>query len=168
MEAGIVRYQGNSSWVYRAVSVRRLSAKENHGNHHVYVDALDTDGRRVPGLKIGFTWVGRKDDEPAPPAAMDKQPGEAMGNLPIFWGQVVDVWLEGQASDKVTGLHTVYPSDGEGNGSGHHSFKVVFQLEQQGVTPAPEPASPNNSSKDAEQDARLAKIEAYLWGGSNG
>ncbi len=122
---------------WRVTAVRHLSADENRGKHNVYVDVMDESGNRVqdPALQIGWTWEGRRPDEAAPPQPLDKPAGEPAGNVDLFKGQHVELWIEGDGlpSDRVENLHTDHnitekTSDGQdGNTLFHHSFHVVFQ-----------------------------------------
>jgi hypothetical protein len=114
---------------WRVKSVEHLSPEANAMRHHVYVDAIDEAGRRVQGLWLGFSWDGqRQDEQPAFPA-LDKPANEPAGNVPMFWGAKLTVWIQDSLpSDRVSGLHTAHPDEpGEGNRTGHHSFAVVFQ-----------------------------------------
>lgn len=131
----------NAPWVtvqegvggWRVAYVYHLMPAENGMNHVVYVDLVDERGGVVTkaALRLGHTWEGRRDDEPAPSVALEKPPTEPLGNLPIQRGQKLTVWLEdatgARISDAVQGLHAVLPSDGEGNDWHHHSYYVVFQ-----------------------------------------
>jgi len=100
---------------------------------HLLLDAVDEYGQRVMNLRAGWTWVGRRGNEPARPFPLDKPPGEPMGNLPIFSGQIITVWIvDDIPSERVSGLHTLHPDEpGPGNElwntRGHHSFHVVFK-----------------------------------------
>lgn len=133
---------GEEHW--RVLGVYHLSADENRGRHAVYVDAVDEQGRRVqdPNLRIGWSWAGRKPDEGAPPAPLDKQEGEPAGNVPINnQDTVVEVWIEGNGpSDRVRGLTSKHPDErtpkGEiGNSFGHHSYYVLFQKARKDALP---------------------------------
>lgn len=129
---------------WRVLGVYHLTADENRGRHVVFVDAVDEQGRRVqdPNLRIGWSWDGRRPDEAAPPAALDKQEGEPAGNVSISnQDTVVEVWIDGDGpSDRVRGLSSKHPDErtpgGEiGNSFGHHSFYVLFQRARQAEKP---------------------------------
>lgn len=127
---------GQAYW--RAVQVRHLTPAENRGRHHVFVDIVDAAGRPVRNelLRIGWTWRGRRPDEPAPPQPLDKPLDEPAGNVDLAsTNQVTTVWIADpvRPSDAVEGLHTKWPDElGPGgetwNSMGHHSFYVQFQL----------------------------------------
>jgi hypothetical protein len=69
---------------------------------------------------------------------LDKPDSEPAGNIAMFKGQIVSVWMNGLAgdatdkSDRLENIHTNHPDeplpDGElWNTIGHHSFYVIFQ-----------------------------------------
>lgn len=125
---------GQEYW--QAVSVRHLSPDENRGKHAVFVDAQDASGqrRRDPALRIGWTWEGRNPNDRADPRPLDKPDNEPAGNVDMFSGQHVELWMEGDGlpSDRVAGMHTNHPDEPGPKGEmwntiGHHSFHVVFR-----------------------------------------
>ena len=133
---------------YRVALVAHLPGNLNLGNHHIYVDVLDYNERLAvnPPLKIGWTWVGRKDDEPAPCQSLDKtSPADsASGNIALGKGQTASVWLQDGdtvISNVVSGLSTAISNDdpATGNSIFHNSFYVVFAPRFDEVT---EPTSP--------------------------
>ena len=130
--------------VWRVESVEHVPLGENGGNHHVYCDVYDLDGREMrgnPGLSIAWDWNGRRADEPAPPAPLEKRAPEHMANIPLGRGQVARVWVQGDGvpSDVVTGLHTGHPDEGGDVTEGHHSFRVRVRKVRVGVTQPPAP-----------------------------
>lgn len=163
---------GRAYW--RCVSVRHLTPNENRGKHNIYVDAIDSAGDRVrdPNVRIGWTWEGRRPNEIARPAPLDKSPAEPMGNIPLDWGQVMRVWIDSpQPSDAVEGMHSNHPDERGPNGEiwnskGHHSFALVFQLTAQPVEPEPGPTKPPLSLEQRVEalEGRMGKVE--LWAGS--
>ena len=74
--------------------------------------------------------VGRAPaDEPADPKSLDKGPSEPMGNVDLYHGAHVRVWMIGQglSSEAVDNLHTgarrrAGPNGELWNTVGHHSF----------------------------------------------
>lgn len=133
---------------YRVVLLAHLPGNVNRGNHVAFVDVLGADGLPIsnPPLRIGWTWQGRRADEPAPPVALDKPSTDmASGNLPINAGQVLSLWLQAgtaQVSDMAVGLQTATPDDdpATGNYRYHNSFYVIFR--QAAAIPVPPPAPP--------------------------
>ena len=128
--------------VWRAEEVRHLPPWENGGNHHVYCDVYDLDGRELRGstaVRIGWDWNGRHGDEEAKPAPLEKRAPEHMANIALGRGQVARVWVEGNGipSDVVTGLHTDHPDEGGDVTRYHHSFAVRFR--KVSATPAQPP-----------------------------
>ena len=121
---------------WRLVYVRHRTPEENQGKHNAYVTAIDENGQRVhdDGLRIGWTWEGRREDEPAEPKRLDKPDSEPAGNVDIYGGMHLAVWITGDGlpSDRAENLHTHHPDEpgphGElWNSIGHHSFDLVFQ-----------------------------------------
>ena len=139
----------SSTAPYRVALVAHLPGNLNSGNHHVYADVIDANGQIVtnPPVRLGWTWNGRRVDEPAPPVALDKtSPADtASGNIEIHKGQTLSLWLQ-DGNDKfvsniVSGLSTAI-SDADpatGNSLWHNSFYVVFAPQASIDT---EPASP--------------------------
>lgn len=155
---------------WRVASVRHLTAAENRGKHNVYVDAVDSNGARVrdPNVRIGWTWEGRRPNEIARPAPLDKSPAEPMGNIPLDWGQVMRVWIDATIpSEAVEGMHTNHPDEpapgGEiWNSIGHHSFYIQFQLSQAGSGPVePPPTEPGPGDAFAALQAEVAANTAW-------
>ena len=123
-----VRVHGISrpEWIVKEVS--HLTPEENKGKHHIYVDALDENGKRVDGAMLNWGWDGGGEQ---PAIKMDKPTNEPMCNIPVYRGQTIAVWM-GNDSDVVTGLHTLHPDELGPNGEkwnsmGHHSFYICFQ-----------------------------------------
>ena len=148
---------------YRCIGVHHLTPSENAGNHHVYLDVLDEQGKRLTSARVGWTWEGKRDDESAPLIAMDKPASEPGGNIGLGMGQVVQVWVSGVVSDNVSKLHTGHPDETEagmeypGNTVGHHSFYVVFQRYSGAAPPTPPP-----SGDCAVYIARIATLEGAV------
>ena len=119
--------------LYRCIGGHHLSGRENGGNHHVYVDILDTQGRRVRNAVLGWTWQGRKQSQQAAPIALEKPDDEPGWNVALGFDQTASVWVQDAngrvASDVVANLHTRHGDTDEGNTNGHHSFYLVFQEE---------------------------------------
>lgn len=115
---------------WKVLEARHLTGAENHGGHYVYVDVCDAAGNdlRGTGVHALFGWEGMNEEEKPNPVALDKPTGEPAGNFVLYPG--MKAWVEvqglGLPSERVVGLHTAYPSDGEGNDFGLHSFYVKF------------------------------------------
>lgn len=137
--------EGETYW--RVIGIHHLTPLENFSNHHVYIEALDEEGRRIqnPIAWAGWSWEGRQPQERADPVALDKPDYEAAGNIAMFFGQTVSVWLKGQnrdgndKTDTVENLHSRHPDEPLADGRllntlGHHSFYVVFQRTRKAAT----------------------------------
>lgn len=125
----------NAKQYWRVVGVHHLTGPENSGNHHVYCDVLDGDGKRVNNSRLSLT-----EGNAAPLfAVVDKPANEAGTNFPL-WSKTkatIAVTYPPNSpfpSERVTGIRTDHADEEIGNTWGHHSFYVVFQL-----TTIPEP-----------------------------
>ena len=139
----------STGFAYELALVAHLPGELNGGNHHAYVDVLGDDGQPLinPPLRIGYTWEGRRNDEDAPPVALDKGPNDpAAGNIPIGKGMNMVLWLQDAGpfivSDIVSGLQTETPDadPSTGNSRYHNSYYIVFRKSGAVVTP-PTPQS---------------------------
>lgn len=136
--------------VWRAESVAHVPDERNANRHNVYVNVRDevgSDARYDGRLRLRQDWAGRGADEAAPAVPFDKPAGEWGANVPIFAGQELAVWVEGDdvPSDVVRGMGTNYPPEGAGTGTGygHHSYEVVYRkVREQVMPPAPQPPPP--------------------------
>ena len=166
--------------VWRVESVRHLPPGENGGNHHIYCDVFGLDGRELRGsatVRIGWDWNGRRGDERADPAPLEKRPPEHMANIPLGHGQVARVWVEGDGvpSDVVAGLHTDHPDEGGDVTRYHHSYAVRFRKVR--ATPAqppvvvpPTPVQPPQPPVPDDERAAIAgglrRVAQQLRGGA--
>ena len=100
------------------------------------MDAVDENGQRVrdAALRIGWTWEGRTPDQTADPKPLDKPDNEPAGNVDIYGGMHLVVWItgDGLASDRAENLHTNHADESGPHGElwnsiGHHSFALLFQ-----------------------------------------
>ena len=109
---------------WRVQRVRHLSPEENHGNHHLFLDALDEAGQRSFGAQARVTWPGGDNT-----ITIDKPLAEPGANFPLWKWQICSVEMLGLPSDRVENLHTGHPDEppGLGNTLFHHSFEVVFR-----------------------------------------
>ncbi len=137
---------GETYW--KVIGIHHLLPMENRGNHHVYLEALDEAGVRIP-MPL---WADNQFGNISEPVQLDKPSNEPAGNIPMFRGNTYKVRMRGrkinefEKSDRVENLHINHrneplPPDGSGgNGNGRHSFYVVFQrAKKTGVEPEPEP-----------------------------
>lgn len=109
---------------WRVVGVHHLTGPENMGNHHVYCDVLDEDGRRINGSRLVLTQGNT-----APVfAVVDKPVNEAGTNFPMWSSNRATVAVDDALpSESVNGLRTDHADEEIGNTWGHHSFYIVFQ-----------------------------------------
>lgn len=159
---------------WRCIHVRHLAPSENRGRHNIYIDVVDEDGKRVkdPSLRIGWTWEGRRSEELAPPKPLDKPDSEPAGNLDMYGGQKLEVWIDGLGtpSDLVKNLHTNHPDEtvpsGElWNTTGHHSFYIKFQYQEGDVIMPPiDPPTvpPSNLDEVLKENATLRQENTNL------
>jgi len=139
--------EGEVYW--KVIGIHHLLPRENFSNHHVYLEALDEEGRRIrnPFAWAGWTWEGRQPHERADPVVLDKPDYEPAANIAMHFAQTISVWIRGLSrdanakSDRVENLHTRHPDEPLPDGSllntvGHHSFYVVFQRTRKSSAPA--------------------------------
>ena len=156
------RAQPNSAgYVWRALLTKHLEPQENGGDHHIYHDVFREDGRELrgsTGVRVAWTWNGRRADEPAPPSSLEKPKPEHMANIPVNKGQIVSAWVDGfgYPSDVVMNLHTDHPDEGNGNSRYHHSFFIVWQL----VNVAQ--LGNDNSDNTDQLDRQITSLEAVV------
>ena len=145
--------------VWRVEEVRHLPPGENGGNHHVYFDVYDLDGRELRGstaVRIGWDWNGRHGDERADPAPLEKRAPEHTANIALGEGQTARVWVEGDGvpSDVVAGLSTDHTDESGDVTRFHHSFAVRFRKVL--ATPAQPPVQPVQPPMPDEERATIA------------
>ncbi len=124
---------------WRVVGVHHLTGAENMGNHHIYADVLDEEGKRIDRARLVLFQ-----ENTAPVfAVVDKPVTEAGTNFPLWKADKATVavaWPDDGplTSEQVTGLSTGHPDEEVGNTLFHHSFYVVFQqanIPAEGDTP---------------------------------
>jgi hypothetical protein len=113
---------------WRCVGVHHLTGAENMGNHHVYCDVLNEEGRRIERARL---VLNQADADPAF-AIVDKPAHEAGTNFPLWKADkanVAVIWPDNNPlpSEQAVGLSTGHPDEDVGNTLFHHSFYVVFQ-----------------------------------------
>ena len=116
----------NGETYYKCTKIYHYKPNENGdwpGNHHLYLDVLDENNKRIYNAKLKVTWPG---DEVT--VIIDKPENEPGANLPLWKGQVVSVKVDNNyKSEVVNNIHTAHPDEGGSNNLYHHSFLVVFQ-----------------------------------------
>jgi hypothetical protein len=127
---------------WRATLVHHLTPDENHGNHHIFLDALDEHGARVSGARGRVNWEGGEQI-----ITVDKPAGEPGTNFPMWKWQVCTVEMLDLPSDRIVGLHTGHPDEppGAGNSLFHHSFAVHFQRAVKGDVGEPTAQPPGSA-----------------------
>jgi hypothetical protein len=154
-------------WYWMAAVVHQLSSDENGGNHHVYLIALDEQGRRDESVWIEWGWEGKRPDEAAPTFRLSGKPAhEPAGNIDLHWGQRVKVKVYGELSDRVENLNIMLPRTGPQAYQGHHSTLVVFARKRKSGQVEPPEEEPGEGPGDSEARELLRKIygeiEAFL------
>jgi hypothetical protein len=129
---------GKVQW--RCIGVHHLTGQENAGNHHVYLDVLDEKGNRINGARLMVVNNGKVPYQ----VTIDKPADEAGANLPMYWNDILAIYIAGDhPGDKVVGFHTRHEDEEQGTTRGHHSFYVVWQRQVVTETePEPEPEEP--------------------------
>lgn len=66
--------------VWRLIRARWLDEAESAGRHHIYIDTLDADGKRVTGVQVRIAWAGGEAT-----VTTEAKPGEPYAaNFPMF------------------------------------------------------------------------------------
>jgi hypothetical protein len=101
-----------------------MDPDESRGLHHIFVDVVDRDGRRLAGEKVRVSWA---DGEAVVP--VEEKPGEPWGgNFAMFatmGSYAVEVVADSGVSDGVQGLGMGTP--GEPDIKHHTSFGLRFR-----------------------------------------
>lgn len=122
---------------WRCVAVYHLTPEENQGKHIIFVDTLHENQTWVFSsdqpytyLKVGWTWEGRRLDEPAPLRHFDKKLPEFKAQVDLYKNQTTSIWIVDDtfSSDIVHGLRSDVEAGEWGNTLFHNSFIVLFQL----------------------------------------
>jgi hypothetical protein len=129
---------GKVQW--RCIGVHHLTGEENAGNHHVYLDVLDEKGNRINGARLMVVNNGKVPYQ----VTIDKPAGEAGANVPMYWNDILAIYIAGDhPGDRVVGFHTRHEDEEPGTTRGHHSFYVVWQrVAVAEPEPEPEPEEP--------------------------
>ena len=121
-------------YYWKVIYLEHVPVGENGNRHHVFVDVYGLNGEELRGskdAKVFWGWDGQKSFEESPPIPLDKQAPEPMANIPMNWGQAIFVSItskDGYWREIVRNLHTAHPDEGDDVRTGHHSFRVKFQL----------------------------------------
>jgi hypothetical protein len=114
---------GKSYW--RLVSARWFDEKEAQGRHHIYIEALDEQGRVLPDVPFIVTWPGQGTAQSTTKTGR----GFEAGNFPMspsrneFSAKIAD----GTTSDIVRGIGMGADTPGGFNAGIHTSTLLTFQ-----------------------------------------
>ena len=131
---------------YRLVKAKWFNEAEAGGRHHIYVDVLDEEGRRITGQRVIVAY----DAQTVPLVTEDKPYPELSCNFPMY--AVLGTYrcqVEG-VSDVVTGLGM-----GSAEAPGyklHTCFELTFQREQAEPTEPEEPEKPEGTEGPEEPE----------------
>jgi hypothetical protein len=126
---------------FAVASVRRLTACENGGNHHLFILVEDTQGNGLPGLPVEVVWpsgstivnTGTK-VENLPPLGINAQNTAGYVNFAMYHGSYQVRVLNG-VSQQTDWLTVDIPHDEycaandnpQGNSTFHYSYLIVFK-----------------------------------------
>ncbi len=126
---------------YKLTSVRRLTACENGGNHHLFVLVLDKDGNGISNTEVEFIWASGsvrdrtgKKLEILPALGVNAKTNPGFVNFPMYKGSYRVKVLNG-SSEQTEWLTVDIPKDERcaatdnpiGNSLFHYSYLIVFQ-----------------------------------------
>ena len=157
---------GNARQYWRVVGVHHLTGDENRGNHHVYADVLDENGRRINGSRLELLQGGSNPLY----AVVDKPPNEAGTNFPMWSntrGTLAVKWPgDGPLPSESVGiLRSDFADEGSGNTWGHHSFYVVFQRTPVAAVTQPQPTPPSEPEPPPPTTPSMTLEEAIATAG---
>jgi len=147
MGVQVVRAQpAGGETCYRLVKAKWFNEAEAGGRHHIYVDVLDEEGRRITGQRVIVAY----DAQTVPLVTEDKPYPELSCNFPMY--AVLGTYrcqVEG-VSDVVTGLGM-----GSAEAPGyklHTCFELTFQREQAELAEPEEPEKPEGTEGPEEPE----------------
>lgn len=123
---------GQAFW--RVVRVHHLTPEENRGGHHILIEVVDEEGRRVPGVPVRVRADGQEKVFSA--QEDERQPAVI---VPMDRWSIYEVEVSDAPSDRVIGLTAAHADEGRGNPAFRHSFLVVWQRTTAPVASLPEP-----------------------------
>lgn len=114
---------------WRVIGIHHLTGAENHGQHNIFVDVLDEQGRRLDLTRI---LIFQDNGAGRGFMVIDKPGNEPGSNTQMHFNDTLTVKVdrEGLPSERVRGLHTRHDDEGAGTTRGHHSFYIVWQRAQ--------------------------------------
>jgi hypothetical protein len=121
-----------SGLAWRAKHIYRVPPAVNRGKRNVFVSVYRAGQMvRDGSIYIEWGWNGKGANEVALPVPCNKQEADYCADIPIFKGQ--EIWVrvldgKGTPSDKVSGIRSDMPSDGEGDYEFHNSTAVTFEI----------------------------------------
>lgn len=146
---------------YHVTHVDWKNEQEANGLHHIFIDVIDQDGKRMPGEKVTMTWpggssVGVVEEKPGEPFGANFPMNAALGSYSAFAG------TDPENSDRVHGMGLGTPEHPDV--FAHTCFELVFVKGAEivpPVVPDPEPDPEPEPEPDlAELRAKLAIIRA--------
>lgn len=152
---------------WQAICGYNMSNEEGGRNPAIYLAALDEKGviiRPPAHMSVfGWTWEGRRPNEPARPVNGDKGANEPPANITLGKKQIATIWvIDDIPSDQVFNLRTDWPQ-----AVYHTSTFICWQRTIKGSS-TPIPPTPTDCAKlQAEVDDlrhRLQTIEGIAKG----
>lgn len=140
---------------FTIIGIHKLTPSENAGNHNLYMDVIDKNGKRLYE-KIEWGWLGQRPNERPQPVTLDKPDNEPAGNIVIWGNQTIWAKVLGKTSDSVTNIHTQLADEGPGNTYGHFSYYVVWMLVDDIIEPIPVPPPDTDDCSDIQAELNKA------------
>ncbi len=160
---GVTATPFNEAPRWRVIGIHHLTGVENHGQHNVFCDVLDENGKRV-GSNVRID-IFQADGRPRGFMVTDKPVNEPGTNTQMHFNDTLTLAVnwDGLPSEKAVGMHTRHPDEGVGNTRGHHSYYVVWQRtlsnEEPPEPPNLKPPTPPTDWRKSFTQQQLKEIE---------
>ena len=123
---------------YRLIDLRQLTACENMGLHHIFINVLDSAGQGINGVLVRIQWSPTADGyvvmRTASGTYFDGSFRDGLAVFAMFMGTYSVEVMDG-VSEVASGITTDYGVDEYcgnvlGNSQYHLSFEVVFERDR--------------------------------------
>ena len=106
---------------WQAVLVHHLTPDENRGRHHIFVEVLDEEGRRVNDVQVVITNGGTRT------VKVNTSPKKPAVAFPMGKWDMYEISIANAPGDRVINVTSAHPAEGKGSPESHHSFLIVWR-----------------------------------------